>query len=114
MTKRQWLILQSILEGLHTDNMCTPFWDRQANGPLPSTKEMKDAIASLDPQGYYEDELPTPYRVTWQYDSEASTPLEAAREALEAMRDSTSIANVFEVVDRSGKRVEINLEKERM
>lgn len=37
------------------------------------------------------------YRVRWEIDLEAPTPVEAARMALEIQRDPDSIATVFEV-----------------
>jgi len=37
----------------------------------------------------------TQYKVTWEIDIEATSPLEAARKALRIHRDPTSIATVF-------------------
>lgn len=42
------------------------------------------------------------YRVRWEIDLLASDPVEAARQALAAMRDPTSIATCFEVYSAEG------------
>lgn len=55
------------------------------------------------------------YIVTWEIDSEAESPLEAAREAWRMMHNEGSIANVFIVEEdlgdgEYGKSIEIDLE----
>ncbi len=47
------------------------------------------------------------YRVTWEMDIPATSPLEAARDALRIHRDPASIATVFQV---DGKRVDLEEE----
>jgi hypothetical protein len=54
---------------------------------------------------------PDQYLVTWSIDSDAATPLEAARKAWEAVRRGGSMANVFEVRDRSGSTTLIDLDE---
>ena len=43
------------------------------------------------------------YRVTWVIDLEASSPREAAQQALAIQRNPESIATVFEVSDDTGE-----------
>ena len=50
------------------------------------------------------------YRITWQIDIMAATPLEAAQRALRIHRDSESIATVFDVTDEAGTTQRIDLE----
>lgn len=52
------------------------------------------------------------YRVKWEIDIEASSPLVAARTALEIQRDPHSIANVFDVREPSGNNIAIDLQTE--
>jgi len=47
------------------------------------------------------------YLVTWKIDIEASNPKEAAKQALEIMRDPESTATVFEVEDKKKKTLHI-------
>ena len=51
----------------------------------------------------------TEYRVRWEVDIEASSPIEAAEKALEMQRDHASIENVFEVTPSLGISVRIDL-----
>lgn len=44
------------------------------------------------------------YRIQWEIDLEASSPQEAAREALEIHRDPESIALVFQVINERGRK----------
>jgi len=41
------------------------------------------------------------YRVIWEIDVEADSPVEAAREALDIQRDVDSTATFFEVTDKT-------------
>jgi len=50
------------------------------------------------------------YRVEWVIEVDADTPEDAARRALEMMQDPQSTANVFNVMDKDGIQVEIDLE----
>lgn len=52
----------------------------------------------------------TEYRVVWEIDLEADSPEEAAELALEAQRDPTSLATVFEVFEASGKKTRIDVD----
>lgn len=52
------------------------------------------------------------YRVLWEIDIDAGTPVEAARKALAIQRDPESIATVFDVIDKRGKRVRVDLSKQ--
>lgn len=52
------------------------------------------------------------YRVLWEIDINAGTPMEAARKALAVQRDPESIATVFDVIDKRGKRVRVDLSRE--
>ena len=49
------------------------------------------------------------YRVYWAIDIEAENHEDAARQALEIQRDPDSIANVFDVIQRSGVSMQIDL-----
>jgi hypothetical protein len=49
-----------------------------------------------------------PWLVTWTWDSDAETPEEAAREALDTQRDADSIATVFTVTS-GGVTYEVDL-----
>jgi len=50
------------------------------------------------------------YLVRWEVDSEADSPLQAAKEAWEWMRAPDSMANVFDVIDgESGEVHRIDL-----
>lgn len=49
------------------------------------------------------------YQVGWVLETEAVTPLEAARTALVIQRDPDSIATVFAVTDSSGEITEVDL-----
>lgn len=48
------------------------------------------------------------YRVIWEIDLEAESPVEAAKLAQAIHRDPNSTASIFSVVDQSGKRFEID------
>ena len=50
------------------------------------------------------------YRIHWEIDITAATPLEAARRALRMHRDFESIATVFDVTDEAGTIQRIDLE----
>ena len=50
------------------------------------------------------------YRIHWEIDITAATPLEAAQRALRIHRDSESIATVFDVTDEAGTTQRIDLE----
>ena len=52
------------------------------------------------------------YRISWEIDIDADTPVEAARKALAVQRDPESIATVFDVTDERGKRVRVDLSKQ--
>jgi hypothetical protein len=52
------------------------------------------------------------HRVLWEIDIDADTPVEAARKALAIHRDPESIATVFDVIDKRGKRVRVDLSKQ--
>jgi hypothetical protein len=54
--------------------------------------------------------LPERWRVTWEIDSDAATPEDAAREAVNTFRESDSWANVFDVRDASGATVRVDLQ----
>lgn len=49
------------------------------------------------------------YLITWQIDSDAASPVAAAQEAWAHMRREDSIANAFEVRDRAGHVVMVDL-----
>lgn len=49
------------------------------------------------------------YLITWQIDSDAASPVAAAKEAWAHMRREDSIANAFEVRDRAGHVVMVDL-----
>jgi len=51
------------------------------------------------------------YRVTWEIDLQADTPLEAAQQALAIHRDPSSMATVFEVRDENGHSATVDLEE---
>lgn len=53
------------------------------------------------------------YHVTWTIDIfEASTPMEAAQQALDIQRNPESVATIFTVTDENGVTVEIDLTPE--
>lgn len=52
------------------------------------------------------------YKVFWEIGIDADTPVEAARKALAVQRDPESIATVFDVINKRGKRVRVDLSKE--
>lgn len=49
------------------------------------------------------------YKVRWEIEVSADSPREAAEEAYRIHRDSDSIAGVFYVFDRRGKKTKIDL-----
>lgn len=50
------------------------------------------------------------FHVSWEIELEADTPEEAVRKALEAQRDNTSLATIFNVINRqTGVLYEIDL-----
>lgn len=49
------------------------------------------------------------YHVSWEIDVEADSAIDAAREAWRHMRAADSIANVFQVIDKSGKTWDVDL-----
>jgi len=51
-------------------------------------------------------------RVSWQIDTDADSPVDAARKALAVQRNPDSIATVFEVTDEDGKSVRVDLGEE--
>lgn len=53
------------------------------------------------------------YRITWEIDIHAASPLEAARQALAVQRDANSMATVFTVADEEGETLTIDLLEER-
>lgn len=52
------------------------------------------------------------FKVVWEIDIDADSPTEAAKIAWDVQRDPASIATVFEVIDKNGKRHEVDLEVE--
>ncbi len=50
------------------------------------------------------------YRITWEMDIDADSPIDAARQALRIQRDPDSIANVFDITDDAGITERIDLE----
>ena len=50
------------------------------------------------------------YRVRWEIDLDATSPEQAAREALEIQRDPGSTATFFEVQNHKGKSCQIDIE----
>jgi len=50
------------------------------------------------------------FRIVWEVDVDADTPLEAAREAFSMMTDPESTAVVFSVTDPNGDTVTIDLD----
>ena len=52
------------------------------------------------------------YRVVWEIDVDAASPLEAAREARRIQEKRDSIAHVYQVFDNGGKRTEVDLDDE--
>lgn len=57
------------------------------------------------------------YRVVWEIDIDAKSPKEAAKKALKIQRDKSSMATVFDVIDRDSKsvkppvRIDLNVEE---
>jgi hypothetical protein len=51
------------------------------------------------------------YRVTWEIELDADSPREAAAKALAIQRDPDSVATVFDVIDETGNRERIDLDK---
>lgn len=49
------------------------------------------------------------YRVVWEIDLDAETPIDAARLALEIQRDPNSLATEFSVLDAQHNQVQIDL-----
>lgn len=52
------------------------------------------------------------YKVVWEMEIEASSPLKAAERALEIQRDPNSIATIFNVIDSKGREKTIDLDVE--
>ncbi len=50
------------------------------------------------------------YIVTWRIEIDATTPRDAAKQALEIQRDPFSSATVFDVTDEDGKNINVDLE----
>ena len=51
----------------------------------------------------------TDYKVRWEIDIDAETPEEAAMQAFAIQRDQESLATVFEVDDKKGNTVTIDI-----
>lgn len=52
------------------------------------------------------------YRVVWEIDIVASSPREAAKQALEIQRDPESLATVFDILDEDGDSHRVDLLEE--
>ena len=52
------------------------------------------------------------YTIEWRIELAAETPVDAARQALEIMRDPASTSTVFTVLDDEGETHEIDLEED--
>lgn len=52
------------------------------------------------------------YRVIWEIDIVASSPREAAKQALEIQRDPESLATVFDILDEDGDSHRVDLLEE--
>ncbi len=52
------------------------------------------------------------YHITWEIDLDASSPVEAAKEALKTQREAGSEAVVFNVTDGKGKQTLVDLMEE--
>ena len=50
-------------------------------------------------------------RVIWEIDLDADSPREAAEKALAIHRSPESIATVFDVVDKTGRKTTVDLDR---
>ena len=50
-------------------------------------------------------------RVIWEIDLDADSPREAAEKALAIHRNPESIATVFDVVDKTGRKTTVDLDR---
>lgn len=53
------------------------------------------------------------YHIVWEIELVATSPEDAARQALAIQRDSASLATVFDVFDEDGQSVRVDLLEER-
>ena len=51
------------------------------------------------------------YRVIWEIDLDADSQREAAEKALAIHRNPESIATVFDVVDKTGRKTTVDLDR---
>ena len=51
------------------------------------------------------------YRVIWEIDLDADSPREAAEKAFAIHRNPESIATVFDVVDKTGRKTTVDLDR---
>jgi hypothetical protein len=105
--ERRALVIKALEKGLPIPNEVDEelFAGHETGGPLLSDSEMSDQLENeyLNP--------PNEFRVKWEIDLAADTPEEAAQKAQEIMRDPSSIATFFTVVNSStGKEVEVDLD----
>lgn len=49
------------------------------------------------------------YRVIWEIDIDADSPLEAAKQARKYQLDPESTSTIFDITDRAGKQTQIDL-----
>lgn len=104
--ERRNLVIRALEKGLPIpQEVDEELFAGQESGALLSDSELSDQLEReyLTP--------PNEFRVKWEIDLAADTPEEAAQKAQEIMRDPSSIATFFTVVNSStGKEVEVDLD----
>jgi hypothetical protein len=104
--ERRNLVIRALEKGLPIpQEVDEELFAGQESGALLSDSELSDQLENeyLNP--------PNEFRVKWEIDLAADTPEEAAQKAQEIMRDPSSIATFFTVVNSStGKEVEVDLD----
>jgi hypothetical protein len=104
--ERRDLVIRALEKGLPIpQEVDEELFVGQESGALLSDSEMSDQLEKeyLNP--------PNEFRVKWEIDLTADTPEEAAQKAQEIMRDPSSIATFFTVVNSStGKEIEVDLD----
>lgn len=106
LTKEDWTEIYYALE----DKVLT---SPAVQGDSKFEKHLKDILEKIGPDGESMQERPPSngeYRVVWEIDLSASSPLEAAKEAFETMQEKGTEATCFTVIDSEGNRKDIDLQ----
>lgn len=53
------------------------------------------------------------YKVVWEIELDADTPVDAAQQAMDIQRDPASIATCFIIMDKQGNRHDVDLAEDK-